>query len=36
MIQASNGMPGTRVLATEEKLDSRFGESQEYVVIDYV
>ena len=33
-IQASNGMPRTRVPATEEKLDSRFGESQEYVVTD--
>lgn len=32
-IQASNGMPRTRVPATE-KFDSRFGESQEYVVID--
>ena len=36
VIQASNGTPGTRVLTTEEKLDSRFGESQEYVVIDCV
>ena len=27
-------VPETRVMTTEEKLDSRFGESQEYVVID--